>query len=234
MKEKIKKELMNRVGTTWFDKFIYVLKLVTIIFSINITLSLFMGFDDLANSYPRFLWVLAGIIPAIYMVDVFYRSTKGIKSLEEFRIMNITSFILFCIHTFIEVVIFRIFGFSIDIYYLQILIFLMFSFVFVELVSFMLMNIGKLCPKINRVIEVLLIPLFSFSGVVFSANQTSNRYLKLFLKVNPITYIMKGFRDSFVYKKWFLDTPVRFAFFMVVCIFLLLVGFILNKINKKK
>ena len=110
----------------------------------------------------------------------------------------------------------------------------MFSFVFVELVSFMLMNIGKLCPKINRVIEVLLIPLFSFSGVVFSANQTSNRYLKLFLKVNPITYIMKGFRDSFVYKKWFLDTPVRFAFFMVVCIFLLLVGFILNKINKKK
>ena len=82
MKEKIKKELMNRVGTTWFDKFIYVLKLVTIIFSINITLSLFMGFDDLANSYPRFLWVLAGIIPAIYMVDVFYRSTKGIKSLE--------------------------------------------------------------------------------------------------------------------------------------------------------
>ena len=104
MKEKIKKELMNRVGTTWFDKFIYVLKLVTIIFSINITLSLFMGFDDLANSYPRFLWVLAGIIPAIYMVDVFYRSTKGINSLEEFRIMNITSFILFCIHTFIEVV----------------------------------------------------------------------------------------------------------------------------------
>ena len=233
MKDKIKNELLKRVGNTWYDKFIYVFKIVVIVLSIAFTLEYFMGRNALVNSYPAFLWLLSGIVPVIYMFDTFKRSVS-LKSVSDFNVTNISGFILFGIITFIEIVIFRLYGFSIDVYYLQILLFMMFTFIFVEIVSFIIMNICRLCPKMGKVIEILLIPLFCFSGILFFFNEVHNRYLKMFLRVNPISYLVEGFRDSLIYKKWFLYAPHKFAYFMIICLLLLLVGFVLNRIGKKK
>ena len=233
MKEIIKlskEEVNNRMGKTTYDKVITILKVLVLFISVWITLEKFMGYNDLVNSHPYFMWLLSGIIPCFYMIDVIYRTINN-KDKLSYRVINLSSFMIFSILIFIEIVLFRIAGFSIDKYYIQIPLFMLLSYIFMELCGYIL---DKFNDKLNKLILVFVIPAFMFSGVIYDISIVHNRYLKMFLRVNPINYLITGFRNAFVNKKWIFDEPKKFAYFTTICLILVLFSFILNKITKRK
>lgn len=236
MKELIKlskEEINNRMGKTIYDKVITILKALVLMISIWIMLEKFMGYDELVNSHPYYMWLLSGIIPCFYMFDVIYRVINNKRNISH-RVINLSSFIIFTILTFVEMVLFRIAGFNIDIYYIQIIIYMIFSYIFMELCSYILDKFNNICEWINKVIGIFVLPVFMFSGVFYNASDVPNRYLRTLLRLDPINYLVNGFRNAFVNKKWIFDEPKKFAYFSGICLILIIVSFILNKINKKK
>lgn len=236
IKELIKlsrEELNNKIGNTIYDRLKNLFKALILFITIWFTLEYFMGYNELINSHPFILWLLSGITPSVYMIGVLYDSIKY-KGDKPFVVVNISNFMLFLILLFIQIVVFRIFGFEIDCYYSQMFIFMLLAFLFMELCSVILINLGKINKRINELIELCILPLFAFSGIVFQFSDVSNRYLKAFLKVNPFTYIVHGFRSGFIYKKWYFEEPKRFAYFASICLFMLVILFIISKISKKK
>ena len=240
MKEDLKKlyvlskeELNNRIGKTGYERFINLLKIILLVFCTWFIMKHLMGNTELINSYPFILWVISGIVPAIYFADVLFGSLKYDGKLP-FEVINISSFMLFIILTFIEMVVFRIFGFGIDIYYLQIPVFLIFSFIFMELVSIIIINLNKLSKKIGMLINVFVLPVICFSGVFFRISDVGSGKLRSLLRIDPFYYLIKGFRNSFVGKVWFFHEPKQFAYFAVECLILIIVCFVINMISKKK
>ena len=228
-----KEEFNNKIGETIYERLMNLLKVVMAFITIWFTLELFMGHDELINSYPFVLWLLAGLVPASYMISVLFDSIKH-KDDKPFTVINIANFMLFSILLFIQIVIFRIFGFEIDMYYIQIPGFMILTFIFMELCSVILINIGKINKRINDFLGVCILPLFAFSGILFQYSGVHNGYLKKCLNIDPVYYLVNGFRNCFVYKKWFYEEPKRFAYFASICLFMLVVAFMLNRINKKK
>ena len=226
-------ELKSKVGKTKYEIFLNIFKMLLLFFSLWILFVHFLGFNVLKNSYPYVLWLLSGFVPCIYVLDVLIGSFKY-KYDKPFEVINLSSFILFSILTFIEIIIFRICGYEIDFYYFGIIVYMILSFVFLQLCSILIINIGKISEKLNQFLYLFLIPVICFSGLFFSKADLHNKILKMFLKINPIYYLIHGFRKSLIYKKGLFTQPVLFANFIIVNIVIILICFILNKLNKRK
>ena len=84
-----KEEFNNKIGETIYERLMNLLKVVMAFITIWFTLELFMGHDELINSYPFVLWLLAGLVPASYMISVLFDSIKH-KDDKPFTVINIT------------------------------------------------------------------------------------------------------------------------------------------------
>ncbi|MEJ1715042.1 ABC transporter permease, partial [Escherichia coli] len=69
---------------------------------------------------------------------------------------------------------------------------------------------------------------FWFTPIVWNTDDAP-KFLAHFFQLNPMVYIIEGFRDSFLYHRWFFDKPLYAAYFWALSIFLLVVGLLVNK-----
>ena len=53
--------------------------------------------------------------------------------------------------------------------------------------------------------------------------------LTFIFKLNPVYYITEGYRDTFVYGRWFFEKPVLTVYFWIFTAFTLVIGKILLK-----
>jgi teichoic acid transport system permease protein len=233
----IKESFNKKIGNTIFDKIINVLKPIILIFTLWITLEKCMGISEWVNGHSYFWWLLVSLIPCIYIFDTIY-SILNLKK-EKVNITNGTAintanFIYFTIMTFLEIILFRIKGFWVDSFYIQILLFMILTFIFIQLIVIILVHLGNINEKINRFISLFILPLFCFSGIIYSLKTVHNHYIRLVLRINPITYLINGFRNGFIIKKYFVGITKVDLYFIIICLFLLFLGYILGKINKSK
>ena len=226
-------ELKNKIGKNSFDIFINILKIVIVFLSLWILFEKFKGNTALINSYPYMLWLLSGFIPMIYVLDVLVGSFKY-KFDKPFEVINVSSFLFFSLLTFIEIVIFRLCGFEIDVYYFQLIIFMLLLFIFLQLCSILIVNFAKINEKINKVLYIFIFPLVCFSGLFFLKTEIHNRILRTFVNINPVYYLIQGIRDSLVFKKWSFNEPHLFAVFVIINIIIILFCFGLSLIKKKQ
>ena len=104
------------------------------------TIGLRAGKD--VNGYPYFLWLISGVIPWFYMSEMITGGTDCIRRYSylvtkmKFPVstiptfVNISKFIIHLMLIYITIVIFRIFGYTPDIYLLQIPFYMLLTFIF--------------------------------------------------------------------------------------------------------
>ena len=99
------------------------------------------------------------------------------------------------------------------------------TFIFFELWGFMAAPlIAKSKTAVSDFFYIFLIATFWFSGVLFDPDKIDNKTLIILLRMNPITYLIKGYRNSFINKIWFWEYPKQMLFFLFLCCFMLLLG----------
>lgn len=186
--------------------------------------------------YPFFLWLIAGMIPWFYMRDMI---TGGAGSLRKYRflitkikfpICTIPTFIsmsLFMVHIgllIVMIAIFAAFGYLPDIYYLQLPFYMLMMFLFFTCWGLFSGVLSAISKDFLNLVKAMTTALFWMSGIIYNANGIDQEWIKNILLFNPITLIANGYRNCFIYKQWFWETPQELLNFAIVYLIMIILA----------
>lgn len=189
---------------------------------------------------PFILWFLAGIIPWFFFSEAFggatnalseysYLVKKVVFKIELLPTVKIVSALF--VHSFFLVVIFVVYaayGYFPSLYNLQLVYYLFCSIVLALGLSFLTSSIVLFFKDINQIIAIILQIGFWFTPIGWPVTMLSGFWATLF-KMNPMFYIVQGFRDSFVDHILFYERPYATLYFWVLCLAILTLGVVTFK-----
>ena len=201
---------------------------------------------DAINGYPFLLWLIAGYVPWFYMKDTL---TEGANSVRKYKYLvqrikypvdTIPTFIslanllvnfgLFCV----MVVIFALFKFKPDIYYLQIPIYYLMAFIFFTCWSLFSSMLSCISKDFLNMVKSVVPALFWMSGIIYNIEKVDIHAVHVVLSYNPVFIVSQGFRNTFIYHRWIWETPVLIRNYCIVTfIMFLLAVWAYNKLRKE-
>jgi teichoic acid transport system permease protein len=180
------------------------------------------------NGFPFFLWLLAGIVPWFYMQEMLTQGSTNFKRYDylvtkiRFPVSTISTFVSISklyVHIallMVVVVIFVLSGYPIDAYFLQLPIYIGLMFVFFTLWSMFASLLSAMSKDFANVVNSFVTAIFWVSGIMWDVNKINIPWLGKLLLFNPVTFIATGFRNVFIYKKWFFQDSFALMAFLVV------------------
>ncbi len=184
------------------------------------------------DGYPFFLWLLSGIVPWFYMSEMINGGTSAIRNYKylvtkmKFNVSIIPTFYsissLF-VHTCMMVIVILIFmlgGYMPSIYYLQLPFYMIFMFIFFTIWSLFSAPLGAISKDYGNLVKSLMTGIFWLSGILWDVRYLEIPWLKVLLKFNPVTYFATGYRNIFIYHKWFFEDITSFLCILGVTVIL--------------
>ncbi len=189
------------------------------------------------TTYPFFLWLLAGIISWFYVSEML---TQGIKTLKRYNyLVTKIKFPVSTISTFVSlsklyvhlallalvVVIFVALGYPIDIYFVQLPLYVALLYIFWTAWSLFAAPLAAVSKDFANVVNSFTTAIFWMSGIMWDANRIHIDWLRNLLLLNPVTYIANGYRNVFIYKRWFFEdewASAAFGFILTLMVLLAL------------
>lgn len=136
--------------------------------------------------------------------------------------VSISNIIVNIVLLLIVIVIFCLFGYPPDIYILQLPFYLLLSFIFFTLWALFSSFIGAISKDFVNLVKSFITAIFWLSGILWNADKIAIPWLKKFLMVNPVTFLVNGFRNCFINKIWFWEQPKRLLYFGIITLILLI------------
>lgn len=188
------------------------------------------------EGYPFFLWLVAGIIPWFYMSEMLTQSSKALNKYNylvtkiKYPVSTIPTFVSiskFYVHLgllAIVVLLFALFGFAPDIYFLQLPLYAAGMFVFFTAWALFAAPLSAMSKDFANTITSLVTAVFWMSGVMWDVNKIDIEWVRRLLMFNPVTFVATGYRNVFIYKKWFFEDRFALAAFGFVLLVMLLLA----------
>ena len=198
------------------------------------------------EGYPFFLWLIAGLIPWFYINDMLTQGTESIRRYSylvtkmKFPISTIPTFVSISklmVNLFLIVIMILIFvfmGYLPDIYIIQLPIYILLSFIFFTVFSLFASLLACMSKDFSNLIKSLVTAVFWLSGIVWNVNTIDIPWLKTLLKINPVTYLVEGFRNCFIHKTWIWESPKTLLCFLGILVFLTIISIALYKKIRKE
>lgn len=221
----------SALGWSWA-----IIKPVVTIFVYWFAFSIGLRSGKPVNGYPFFLWLIAGIVPWFYMGDMITGGTNCIRKYSylvtkmKFPVSTIPTFtsisniMVNIILLIIVVLIFCLFGHAPDIYILQLPFYLILSFVFFTLWALFSSFIGAISKDFVNLVKSFITAIFWLSAILWNADKVSIPWLRKFLNLNPVTFLVNGFRNCFINKVWFWQQPKRLLYFCIITVILFILA----------
>ncbi len=115
-----------------------------------------------------------------------------------------------------------------SIYWIQ-LVYYIFSMLLLLLgLAYITSSISLFFPDIINIVAIVVRLLFFLSPIFYTVDGFSQKALFI-LKLNPLYYILMGYRESLVYKVAFWEHPILTIYFWSLTIILFVVGIIIFK-----
>jgi teichoic acid transport system permease protein len=177
--------------------------------------------------FPFSLWLIAGIVPWFYVSEMLTQGTTTLKRYSylvtkiKFPVSTISTFVSLSklyVHialTAIVVVIFIVFGYPIDVYYLQLPLYMALMFLFFTVWSLFAAPLSAISKDFANVVSSFVMAVFWMSGIMWDINTIKIPWLSRLLLFNPVTFIATGYRNVFIYKKWFFEDQFALVAFLV-------------------
>lgn len=181
------------------------------------------------GGFPFFLWLVAGIIPWFYMSEMLTQGSTNFKRYDylvtkiRFPVSTISTFVSLSklyVHIallLIVVVLFILFGYPVDVYFLQLPVYVALMFLFFTMWSMFASLLSAMSKDFANVVSSFVMAIFWVSGIMWDVNQISDPVLSKVLLFNPVTFLANGYRNVFIYKRWFFqDTFALMAFLIML------------------
>lgn len=189
---------------------------------------------------PFILWLMSGMLPWFFFSDALSAATTSISDnsflvkkivfrVSLLPIVQIISTLI--IHLFfmsILILMYLAFGFPLSIYYLQLFYYLTALSIFLFGLSLLSATFIIFLKDVGQIITMFLQFGFWATPVFWSYNIIPEQY-QYILKINPLFYIIEGYRNSLIYHKWFWEIGYTNIWFWLVTITLLIASVIIFK-----
>lgn len=192
---------------------------------------------------PFIYWLMAGFFLWIF----FYQSTiQGSKSIySRLRMLSKMSFPMSIIPNFvifsqfyvhimllgISIVIFQFAGFYISIYYLQLIYYIFSAFCLFFAIALITSTLSTIIRDVHMLLNSVLRMMLYLSGVLWPLSILENYSptITTVMKLNPLYYLMEGYRASFFSSDWYFITHWEYTlYFWIVVLILFLFGSMLH------
>jgi len=184
---------------------------------------------------PFVLYLMCGYIPWFFFSDAVIGGMNSIVSNKflikkvDFRvsilpIVKILSMLyLHFILILILVVVFLLYGYTPSIYWLQLPFYTVMMLILILGISWLVSSLRVFSKDIPQIIGVILQLGFWVTPIFWSIDKVPEKYMYV-LKLNPMIYIIEGYRNSLINEKWFWETYKYTPYFLIETIFFLVLG----------
>ena len=186
------------------------------------------------GDFPFILWLITGIIPWFFIADTLSSATncivensflvkKVVFRVSMLPIVKLLSALV--IHLFFVVVIFAFFmayGIPPTLYSLQVFYYGFAMIVMLLGISWLTSALIIFLKDVGQIVAMCLQFGFWLTPIFWSLQMIPEKY-QIYLKLNPVYYIVQGYRDSFIHNVWFWEHPLYTAYYWLFtgCIFVL-------------
>lgn len=204
-----------------------------------------VGFKGhVANSdVPFVLYLMCGYIPWFFFSDAVSGGMNSIVSNKflvkrvDFRVSIlpivkiISAFFLHVIFIGILIIVFLLHGFRPTIYWLQLPFYTFMMFFLVLGISWLISALRVFMKDMAQIIGVILQLGFWVTPIFWSIDKVPEKYMYV-LKLNPMVFIVEGYRNSFINEVWFWETYKNTPYFLIItAIFLVLGAIVFRKLR---
>ncbi|KNZ70028.1 Teichoic acid translocation permease protein TagG [Thermincola ferriacetica] len=187
------------------------------------------------DNFPFILWLLCGMVPWFFFSEAISNATNAViensylvkKVVFRVSILPIIKIVsaLF-IHIFFIIFLFLMFflyGYKPNIYNIQIIYYLLATVILVLGISWITSSLIIFLRDIGQIVGMLLQFGFWMTPIFWSLKIVPEKYHNI-LKLNPIYYIVEGYRESFIYRTWFWEHLYLSIYFWIITLSLFIIG----------
>lgn len=195
-----------------------------------------VGFKSMpVENFPFILWLVCGMFPWFFISDSISSATGSIiensylvkKVVFRVSLLPIVKIIsALIVHTFfigLLFLMFAIYGYEPTIYDVQVIYYIFATICLLLGLSWLTSAITIFLKDVGQLVNMVL--QFGFWGtpIFWSFKMIPDEYI-IFFRLNPAYYIIEGYRNSFIYHRWFWEDISMTLYYWIVTLVVLLVG----------
>lgn len=187
------------------------------------------------EGFPFLLWLVIGMTPWFFISDAVSNGVNSIISnaflvkkvvfrVSMLPLVKVLSSLF--VHTFFIVIIFIMcFSYKIEFTwsFLQVFYYTFCAFCLVVGVNWLTSSVVVFYKDIGQLVVMLLQICFWLTPIFWSLTIVPEKY-RVYIKMNPVFYIVDGYRNSFIHNIWFWEAPLYTLYFWTVTGFIFLIG----------
>lgn len=192
------------------------------------------------NDFPFVLWLVAGIIPWFFFNEALLNATNSLleynylvkKVVFKISILPIVKIMSsLYVHIFFIIfanVVYLINGYLPTIYMIQIIYYSFCTFVLTLAIAYATSAMIVFLKDLGQIVNIMLQFGMWMTPIMWSYDMISPKY-QWILKLNPMYYIVEGYRDTFIRHVWFWERFNQTVYFWVLTLGLFVVGIVIFK-----
>ena len=90
------------------------------------------------------------------------------------------------------------------------------SFVFFTTFSLFASLLASMSKDFSNLVRSLVTAVFWLSGIIFNINSIDIPWLKSLFMINPVTFLVEGYRNCFINQVWIWEQPKRLLYFLII------------------
>lgn len=198
--------------------------------------------SDVGN-VPFILWFMSGLIPWFFFSEAWNGATncfmeysylvkKVVFKIEILPVIKIISaFFIQIFFVIFMLAVFACYGRYPSVYTLQLIYYALCMIVLVRVLSYITAPIMVFFKDLGQIMNIVLQFGMWLTPIMWSISNLpySNPLLTFIFKLNPMYYVVQGYRDCMIYKVWFFCNIKQTLYFWVLIIVLHFVGKALYK-----
>lgn len=190
------------------------------------------------NGYPFVLWLIAGLIPWFLFSEILTSGTNvfveytylvkkivfNISILPVVKIVTATVIHLFFV--LLMLIVFACFGYFPTVYAVQIIYYMIALWLFSAACVYITSAIVVFFKDLTQVVTIFLQVFIWITPIMWQDTQMLGEHpvVAQIIRLNPMYYIVLGYRDAMINKVWFFERPEMTIYFWVVTILLFVAG----------
>lgn len=184
---------------------------------------------------PFLLWMLSGLVPWFYIngginggaTCIYGKATLLTKMKFPVSIIptytTLTKLISNLPVLLILLIVYAFYGYKVSIHIIQLPYYIIASTILVISITMLTSALVMAIRDINRIIGTIMRFIFYLTPILWVPRNLPWAF-DLFIKVNPLTYIIEGFRNSLLYKQWFFYDMKGTIWFWFITLVILMLG----------
>ncbi len=187
------------------------------------------------ENFPFILWLVAGMFPWFFFAEAISEGTNSIVA-NSFLVKKIkfhvsmlpliplsSTLIVHLFFIFFMYGMFLYYGYAPQLYWLQVFYYLFALTVLIYGISQITSSVVVFFRDMKQIVAMVLQFGFWLTPIFWSIGMIPERYHWI-IKLNPLVYIIEGYRNSLIYHTWFWQEPGMTLYYWAVTIGILVIG----------